>query len=582
MRYPTLNAPKSTRQTIDVFRGYNHNLKIKDGEFWDMENLSSDEYPVLSPRNPRGVYTKTASPQGVVSKGELCYVDGSAFVIGESRYEMNLSVSSETDPKEMISMGAYVIILPDKKYINTMNPEDRGEIENATHSTGAVSFQMCDATGTGYENAVISDTAPETPEDLQYWVDTSAAPHVLKRWSKASEQWVSIEITYVKLQAAGIGVGFQKFDGVKVSGVSIEQITGLNGSQIIQDCGDDYLVFIGVLDTTASQTGTVRVERRMPLMDYLCENDNRLWGCRYGLNADGEMVNEIYACKLGDFRNWHCYQGISTDSYTASCGTDGPFTGAITHLGSPIFFKEHCFHKVFGNTPSSFQIQSTACRGVQSGCEHSLAIVNEVLLYKSRTGICAFDGSLPQDAGYALGKEPYYEASAGTNGSKYYISMRNAKNEWSLFVYDASVKLWHREDSLHAVCFCSHLGQMYCVDADTKEILCLTGEGTQYEGKVHWMAQSGELCISTPDTKYISRISIRLQVPPGSVLKISAQYDSDPEWIEVCAIRGTDLRSFSIPIRPVRCDHMKLRLEGTGDVKIYSITKTIGEGSDYV
>lgn len=582
MRYPTLKAPKNTRKIVDVFRGYNHNLKIKDGEFWDMKNLSSDEYPVLSPRKSRGIYTKTAAPQGVLSKGELCYVDGTQFVIGQQRYEMNLSVTAKTTPKEMISMGAYVIIMPDKKYINTMNPDERGDIENATYSTEPVTFHMCDATGQGYENAVVSATAPDAPEDLQYWMDTSSSPHVLKRYSKTTEQWVDITTTYVKMQATGIGKGFSTFDGVKVSGITIEQLSTLNGSQVIQECGDDYIVLIGVLDESASQDGMVRIERRMPVMDFLCENDNRLWGCRYGLNNDGEMVNEIYACKLGDFRNWQCYQGISTDSYAASCGTDGPFTGAITHLGIPIFSKENFFHKIYGSEPSSFQIQTTACRGVQSGCEHSLAIVNEVLYYKSRVGICRYDGSLPEDAGYALGKEPYFDASAGAHGNKYYISMRNANDEWILFVYDTSVKVWHKEDSLRAVSFCSHLGEMYCVDVDTKEILCLTGSGTAYEGKVAWMAQSGELGVSTPDTKYISRISIRLQVPAGSQLKVSAQYDVSPEWVELCNIRGTDLRSFSIPVRPVRCDHMKLRIEGIGEAKIYSIAKTIEGGSDYM
>ena len=73
MRYPTLKAPNSTRQIVDVFRGFNHNLRIWDGEFYDMRNLTSDEYPVMSPRKPRGLYTKTAAPMGILSKGELCY-----------------------------------------------------------------------------------------------------------------------------------------------------------------------------------------------------------------------------------------------------------------------------------------------------------------------------------------------------------------------------------------------------------------------------------------------------------------------------------------------------------------------------
>lgn len=383
------------------------------------------------------------------------------------------------------------------------------------------------------------------------------------------------------MHSPGIGKGFRKYDGVRVSGITVSQLAGLNGSQIIQDCAQDYIVLVGVLDQTCEQLDMVRIRRRMPVMDFLCESDNRLWGCRYGLNNDGQMVNEIYACKLGDFRNWECYQGISTDSYAASCGTDGPFTGAITHLGYPLFFKENCIHKVYGAEPSSFQIQSTACRGVQKGCEHSLAIVRELLMYKARSGICVYDGSLPTDAGYCLGKETYTQASAGANGSKYYISMCNSVGQWSLFVYDTSVKLWHREDDLQAICFCSHLGNMYCVDAKTKEILCLTG-GNTYEKRVKWMAESGELGITTPDTKYTSRMSIRLQVPPGSELRVLVRYDVSREWEEVCAIRGTDLRSFSVPIRPVRCDHMKLRFEGMGEAKIYSIAKTVDSGSDYL
>lgn len=579
MRYATLKAPKSTRQIVDVFRGYNHNFRISDGEFYDMENLCSDEYPLLTPRKPRGIYTKTTAPMGMVSKNELCYVDGTEFVIGKNRYDMGLSGNAAQ--KEMISMGAYVIILPDKKYINTSDPADRGSIDNDTYSQQSVRFQMCDATGQGYEDAIVSKTAPENPEDLQYWMDTSESTHVLKRWSKTTSQWVSITTTYVKVHSPGIGKGFRKYDGVRVSGITVSQLAGLNGSQIIQDCAQDYIVLVGVLDQACEQLDMVRIRRRMPVMDFLCESDNRLWGCRYGLNNDGQMVNEIYACKLGDFRNWECYQGISTDSYAASCGTDGPFTGAITHLGYPLFFKENCIHKVYGAEPSSFQIQSTACRGVQKGCEHSLAIVRELLMYKARSGICVYDGSLPTDAGYCLGKETYTQASAGANGSKYYISMCNPDGQWSLFVYDTSVKLWHREDDLQAICFCSYLGNMYCVDAKTKEILCLTG-GNTYEKRVKWMAESGELGITTPDTKYTSRMSIRLQVPPGSELRVLVRYDVSQEWEEVCAIRGTDLRSFSVPIRPVRCDHMKLRFEGMGEAKIYSIAKTVDSGSDYL
>ncbi len=55
MHYPTLTAPAVTRQTVDVFGGYHHSHRIRDGEFYHMENLTSDRYPLLSPRGRRGL-----------------------------------------------------------------------------------------------------------------------------------------------------------------------------------------------------------------------------------------------------------------------------------------------------------------------------------------------------------------------------------------------------------------------------------------------------------------------------------------------------------------------------------------------
>ena len=45
-------------------------------------------------------------------------------------------------------------------------------------------------------------------------------------------------------------------------------------------------------------------------------------------------------------------------------------------------------------------------------------------------------------------------------------------------------------------------------------------------------------------------------------------------------MRGRSMRSFSVPIRPKRCDSLQLRIEGEGVAKIYAITKTIEQGSE--
>lgn len=585
MRYPTLPVNQANRQIVEYFRGYNHNMRIADGEFFDMKNMTSDYYPVLSPRGKRGFYVKPASPQGLIAKNDICYVDGREFVMGDQRIDMGLSVAAKDNPKQLVSMGAYVIIMPDKKYINTANPDDFGDIETSFETSTDVSFELSTVSGEVYSDVVISPDKPENPANLTYWIDTSSVPHVLRQYSASSSTWVTIVTTYVKISATGIGKQFKQYDGVTISGIVDEKLKDLNGTMVIWAKEDDYIVVVGLLDEVTNQTmqqGAVKVELRMPNMDYLIESGNRLWGCRYGEALNGEFVNEIYACKLGDFRNWNCFMSLSTDSYAASCGTDGAFTGAVTFLGSPLFFKENCVHKVFGNYPANFQIQDTACRGVQSGCHKSLAIVNETLFYKARSGICAFDGSLPSECSYALGNEVYNSAVGGAHGNKYYVSMKDMQGMWHLFVYDTAKKMWHKEDNLHADAFCSHRGELYCIDADARNIITMFGSGMEDTENVQWMVETGEMGIATPDMKYVSSLNVRLSMDIGSKVEFYAKYDMSEEWVHVCTVFGTNLRSFFIPIRPRRCDHMKLRIEGYGIGKIYSITKTVERGSNIV
>ena len=184
MEYPTLYVKQKTRQMSDAFLGYNHNLRIGDSEFYDMKNMTSDHYPVLTPRKRRGVYGTTTSANGLIAKDSLCYVDGSVFVIGEDRVDMGLSTKSADCPKSLISMGAYVIIMPDRKYINTIKngtQYEHGNIDATFTTTTDVTFTLCTVTGDAYEKATVSATAPKSPTDNQLWIDTSSTPHTLKK-----------------------------------------------------------------------------------------------------------------------------------------------------------------------------------------------------------------------------------------------------------------------------------------------------------------------------------------------------------------------------------------------------------------
>ena len=575
MNYPKLRVLETSRQMVDTFKGYNHNLRIGDGEFFDMKNMTSDSYPVLSPRGKRGIYASPASPTGLIAKDALCYVDGTDFVINGYPIDMGLN----DEPKQLVSMGAYVIILPDKKYINTENHNDKGDIEASFTTSGKASFTLSKMDGAGYEiNYPPSADEPKDPANMALWIDTSSTPHALKQWSESAGMWVSIATTYVKISYPGIGAAFERYDGIEISGLTGTGAASLEGAAVIWAKDDDYIVVVGILDEVVDVETPFTISRKMPIMDFVVESENRLWGCRYGANADGQIVNELYASKLGDFKNWNCFMSLSTDSYAASVGTDGQFTGAITHLGYPLFFKENCVHKVYGNYPANFQIQTTICRGVQKDCHKSLAIVNETLLYKARSGIMAYDGSLPTEASYALGNEAYSDAVGGSIGNKYYVSMKDVAGSYHLFVYDMAKGMWHKEDDLKVDQFCACRGELYAISG--KNIIAMLGSGTPDDEDVEWMVQTGEIGISSPDMKYISRLTVRLMLEPKASCAFYAQYDFESEWEHLFTLTGTSLRSFSIPIRPKRCDHMKLRIEGMGMAKIYSFTKTIEQGSE--
>ena len=571
MRFPSLTVLPTGRSSIEAWMGYNRNLRIGDGELYDMENLSSDRYPVLAPRRLRGIYAAPGSCTGLIAKDTLCYTDGSYFVMDGYRLDMGLSEA----PKTLVSMGAYVIILPDKKYVNTADLTDWGSIEASFTSTQEVSLTLCTLDGAPVSLDYTQPETPESPADGALWLDTGSSPAALRQWSESTGLWAAVPTTYVKIASPNLGKAFAVGDGVSITG-----LPELEGSFVLQAKGDDYIVVIGILEEPVAVSGPVTVERRMPDMDFVIESENRLWGCRYGVAANGRVVNEIYASKLGDFKNWNCFQGVSTDSYTVSLGTDGAFTGAVNYLGYPLFFKENCIHKVYGSYPAAYQLQTVNCRGVQRGSENSLAAVNEVLYYKSASGVCAYDGSLPRSVSAPLGDTQYHSASAGSLGNKYYISMADPEGTYHIFVFDTARGLWHREDSTRAAFWCRARNELYFLDQGDGKIKTVLGSGEKAEEAVSWMAQTGSLGLSRPDNKYVSRLNLRLSMDPGAKLTVSIAYDGEDTWHRVCALECAALRSFAVPVKLRRCGHFRLRLEGRGDVRLYSILETLEDGSD--
>ncbi len=601
MRLQTINAIPTTRTATETFLGYDHNVRILDGEWYDCVNLSSDAYPVLSARKERHLYANPTAASGLIDRDGLLYIDGTDVVYNGTVIAAGFVSNDATmKPKQIVSMGAYAIIFPDKKYINLKDYTDKGAIEASTTVTASaqdpITFEMCTVDGDLYSTPYTGPTEPANPNnDPIYWVDTSSTPHVLKQWSPSSSSWTPIPTTYVKISAPNLGAAFKQYDGVRVdlSGINNTSVKDLDNTMPIYAVGTNYIVVVGILDYAVTVTsGRITISRNMPDMDFVIESENRLWGCRYGLNNNNDIVNELYACKLGDFKNWYCFMGIASDSYMASLGSDGQFTGAITYLGYPMFFKETCVHKVYGNFPANYQVITSQIEGVEKGSSKSLAICNNALYYKSRTGITVFDGSVASAAiSGALGETRYENAVAGVIGLKYYVTMKNVdKNATEDYVYDAAKGIWHKESGRNALEYCHCRGKLYFLQATTGKIWEATGatlsNSDTIEDPVEWECVSGEIGAMTAERKYLTSLIISMKLSFMSEIRVFIEYDADlgapigARKEMVYEKSSQPLRQISIPIRVKRCDHLRLFITGKGPVNIYSITKVFEIGGD--
>lgn len=583
MYKPRLAELQGSREIIGDFTGYNKNPVIPENSFYDEKNMSLSEYPLLSPRNKRAFFNVTGDGlHGLFSKSKLIYINNGSLYYGGERVE-GLHFAESEKKRRFVSMGALLLVFPDKVYINTADLSDYGSLEAFFESgEGAgVTAAFCKADGELYDGYTVGGATPEQPQNGDLWVDTSVTPNVLRQYSQSLGDWFDIAATYVKITAPGIGKGFNSDDGVTVEGLS----DSLDGSHIITHCGDDFIVVAGIIPSTITSHNNVKISRRLPDMDFVTENGNRLWGC----NSE---KNEIYASKLGDAKNFFCYRGVSTDSYAVTVGSDGEFTGASSFRGYVLFFKENCVHKIYGQNPP-FSVSTSYIRGVQKGSEGSLVILNESLFYKSPNGVCVFDGGVPVDISKALGGEYFTDAVAGALGDVYYICMSDKDGGRVLFTFDESKSLWSKQDDIDIREFATHNYNLYFI-ADTPggRRLCLadgenrfgnfSGELAGYsdEENFEWMAQTGLWGLSVPENKYYASVIFRLWGERGASFKVEVQTNSDGEWVEQLSERIEKTGSLVLPFTLPRCDHLSLRLSGKGRVKIYSIARTLRKGSE--
>lgn len=533
MKLPSMKFADGISKSKQVkFGGLNHTAGAGDGELWDMKNMTSDHHPVLASRSKRYRYRKLNAPGGIFSWEGLCWVDGEAFYFaGEKKGTVSAG------KKEFTSIGATILIFPDKCYYNT--------------ETGV--FGSMEARWSG--NSL-------TFGNGQLYGETAEANCI----SCQGVKWENY---------------FRSGDAVTISGCTAKP--GNNLSLIIRSIDGDKMYFyensftIGENGEAYTEQGNLSIARTVPDLDFLCEHENRVWGCK---------GNTIYASKLGDFFNWNVYDGLDTDAWAVDTGSAGDFTGCISYRGYATFFKEDNIYKVYGTFPSNFQVMGSATIGLAAGSEGSLAVAGETLFYLSRNGITAYTGGIPQPVAQAFGKLRFQNAVAGSDGLKYYVSMQELGGNWGLYVFDTQQGLWHKEDEIQAVGFAYWDGNLYLMEQSGDVHIIGTAKklpnGVTEEENVEWMAEFADFTEKDSNRKGVGKIQIRLELDPGASMQVWIQFDTDGNWQKVGSAIGEGVkRSYYLPIIPRRGDHYRLKLTGVGGCRVHSLVREYYSGSEY-
>lgn len=597
---PQINHIDKKTAITDVFYGYNHRLKIGDGESYDEQNLCSDLFPVMSPVRGNGDSIIQFDPDAFHVMGVYALDDRIGVLIdgyreigspkllnvystdGSPVASYNVSdYVTDNSSWNVLTMGAYIVFYPIGAgtgfTINTVTLTTRKigrEVFYASHINvyaATVDYQVC---------TLISSAPPSSPNDGDLYINSTSG--LLYRYSAASNTWTWIADTYATmgflLNAADL---FRDGDSIHVVGMEGD-FEWLNGDFTILKAGEPYATPGGtyqtvVLNVSAQKVGDavgdMRLSTPLPNLDFVFSHENRLWGCRY----DG-VTNSIYASKLGDPGNWYSYQGIATDSYEVTIGDAGKWTGAVSFNGNPVFFKKDRIYTIYGSYPAEYTLRSVVADGVDEGSIGSIAYVGGYLYYYSPAGFMRYS-SYPQYIGENFEGQSL-NISNGIGANHKYYAVSGSK----VYAYDTLKGIWHIE---------THQGIDYAIEVGDKVFL-----GGQELWVFHggdygeWFYESGDMGIHNPTTvshytsgvkannrhQYVTKLTVRAKLSVGAQMHLWFSYD-EGEWEHQATIISPQMDVYEIPLKPKRCHSFRLKISGHGECRIYAITKDIEEGS---
>lgn len=637
MNMPILKVPRNRSEKYTVaFRGINYGEGTQEGELAESRNLTSERFPVLSPRCGRSMEGAYENATAVYFKGKRFVVDGNKLLYADAE----IGTVSE-GKKQFATVNSKVVIFPDKIVYDTETGELRSLTAEYTTDSGAAEVVGNNAVavhlGKYYATVISSGNIGGNDPD-RVTIDEDAQPFS-KKLASVSVNADTGEITFGAQSncpsAENVYAGMLFVDsrlganGVttwgKVSKRYSEPVTpvGPGGTSTqVKDFGFDYDIygvaganyahFSGFEAMNFREGDTVEIEGMTTFPE---ENGSyTIRGFGTHKTADGVELPTII---FDD--NVFAENGVEAGAITIRrkvpnlsviCESNNRLWGAegstiyASALGDPTNFF------IYDKLDTDSYAVAVASEGAFTGCcgfGNSVLFWKEDMLYKilgsypSQYTMYEYtvpgvkrgsEGSLVNinEAIYYHGREGVYRYNGGSPEliSEVFALRRFREaaagangDRYYISMQDASSMEWGLwvYDIQRGLWL--QEDESHCLDFAYNDGLLyfINGDGElvcvnpeESEEVVAWSATTTRMDETYHNRKCYSRITMRVDMPENAWLQVDVSCDGEP-FKAVHTDHDTRARVRDIPILPKRCDYFRIRLSGEGAVIIRSMVR---------
>ena len=520
---PFLNPTnKKSKKYVVAFKGLNYGEGYEDGEFSDAKNISLDEFPCLTQRNGR---EKEDVAVGKYNGGSnLLFKDGEyggRFIISDNKLFRNdeeiFDYIVERKKRQMVGIGNYVIIYPEKYYFNVATGEHK--------------------------------------------------PMEMKVKAKMTFTENSITIT-----EDGKTFKFSKGDTIMISGSNKD---ANNRSATIREYEEKKLTFDANTFTADTTELQITITRTVPELDYICESNYRLWGVKDNTIYGSKYMDPLNFQSFDGSAADSYAIDVSTEGKFTGCI---PYTSHICFFKENMLHKLYGSKPANFQLVNS-QVYGVQEGSAGSMCIINETLyykgVNGVYAYNGGIPSLVSDklGSKMFGNACAATDGNKYYISMSDSAENYGLFVYDVRK--NLWVQEDSIACNDMEFGEGRVWMLTK-DSLWAVKRDSDEDT-YNGETLPIEWSVTFCPFNEVM----NERKGYSKFHMRLDLSEGASLLVEVKRNTDTQWEEVKTISSnSSAQTVTVPILPERCDSVEIRLSGRGVCKLRTFIREFYVGSD--